>query len=144
MEVIKTLTDVQAEMKASLDKAIHAMASVNDEVTALDVKKATLQAEVMTLSKAVEPLRQEAEGQRRATREIFLEQEKAGKELDSVKTAITRAQEDLAKQKADAEKVIEDAKVSKIRDIEAKIKALEEKLSEKQKKLDAFQAEWSK
>lgn len=144
MNILQTLTDVKNELKASVDKAYEAIAASEVEVTELDVKKSTLQAEVMTLSKAVEPLRKEIEGQRRSMQEIFAEQEKAGKALDAIKSAIVREQQDLDKRRADAEKVIEEAKASKIRDMEAKLAAVEAKLAEKQKAYDDFIAKLSK
>ena len=144
MDIIKTLSDVKAELKASLDKALEALTAAKDEVASLETQKLSLQAEVAKLTTAIEPLRKEADGQRRSMREIFLEQEKAGKELDSIKAAIVRESQDLAKRKADAEKVIEEAKASKFKDLEAKEAELNARIKAKEEKLAAFQAEWTK
>ena len=84
MDITKILSDVKAELKASLDKALEALSAVKEEVTSLDTQKLSLQAEVAKLSAAIEPLRKEHEGQRKSTREIFAEQEKAGKELEKL------------------------------------------------------------
>lgn len=144
MNILQTLIEVKNELRASIEKAYEAIAASETELTELDVKKSTLQAEVMTLSKAVEPLRKEVEGQRRSTQEIFAEQEKAGKALDTIKAAIVREQQDLDKRRADAEKVIEEAKIGKLRDLEKQIADLEAKLAAKQKAYDDFIAKLSK
>ncbi len=144
MAINETLIEVKAELKASIDKALEAFNSVKQEVVDLETQKISLTAEVAKLNTAIAPLRVENEGQRKATREIFLEQEKAAKELDSIKAAIVREQADLDKRRADAEKAIEEAKASKFKDLEAKETELDARIKAKEEKLAAFQAEWTK
>lgn len=140
----EVIEQVKTELAASLEKADKAFSEAVKVTTDLEMRKVSLLAEVLELEKSIVPKRKEAEGQHKHVREAIQAATEARVEADAKMATIKAEIKAWEDKRAEAIKRADAAFLQRQTELEEKIVSLEKQLAEKQKKLDAFQEEWTK
>lgn len=134
----------KADYTASLGKLTQVIDAVGKELGELEAKKAALSTEVAMISQGLQPLRQEAEGQRREVSKAYEDARLAKIEGDKVVAEINKEISKLRQQADEAAQKAEAAYVKHMNERQAEITAIDKVLEAKKQELADFQKKWAK
>lgn len=143
-KAIESFNEAKGDLTAAMVKFTNVIDAAQREVADLESQKAVLAAEVASISRSLQPLRTEADGQRREASKAYEAARIANVEGEKQMAELNEKLQKLRQQADDAQQRAEAAYVEHMKTRQQEINEIDKKLEQKKKELADFHKKWAK